>query len=254
MTFAAAPQAFVPRQDEKLPRREAFRDSGILIVDKPAGMTSMDVIRDLRRVMYCKRIGHGGTLDPFATGVLPILLNEATRLSERVMSGKKEYTGVFYLGLSYDTQDMTGKPLHEVNPLPPDLSLEQVQEAARVFVGEIEQIPPQYSAVKKDGRPLYDYARKGETVTVDPRKVHVDLFDILERLDERRFRFKVRSSKGVYVRTLIHDLGQKLGCGGVLESLQRTQAGPFSIEEAVQLSTLKVPSDIRLHLRPIGAV
>lgn len=235
-------------------RREVFADSGILIVDKPAGMTSMDVIRELRKVAYLRRCGHGGTLDPFATGVLPIMFNDATRLSSEVMNGMKDYEGVFYIGLSFDTQDMTGKALHEIRPIPADLRLDQVQELARTFEGAIEQLPPMYSAVKKAGRPLYDYARSGETVAVEPRKVFVEKFEVLERLDERRFSFRVTSAKGVYVRTLVHDLGQKLGFGAVLESLRRTKAGPFTIEEAVKLETLQVPSDIRLHLKKIKAV
>lgn len=252
--MALTVQVQKPLRDEKLPRREPLLDSGILIVDKPAGMTSMDVIRELRRVAYCKRVGHGGTLDPFATGVLPILFNNATKASEKIMSGMKEYEGVLYLGLSYDTQDMTGKPLHEERPIPPDLRLENIQDEAKNFEGDILQRPPQFSAIKRMGRPLYDYARAGESVEVEPRPVYVESFKIEERLDERRFRFRVKSAKGVYVRTLIHDLGQNLGLGGVLESLRRTQAGPFLIDQAVQLSTLKVPSDIRLHLKPISAV
>lgn len=234
--------------------REIFRESGILVVDKPAGITSMDVIRVLRRVVAAKRIGHGGTLDPFATGVLPIMFNEATKLSNKVMEGMKEYEGTLYLGLSFDTQDMTGTPIQEEKPVSLELGLKDLQALAEGFQGEIFQEPPQYSAVKKDGRPLYDYARAGEKVEVERRRVFVESFKILERVDLRRFKFHVRSAKGVYVRTLIHDLGQKLGIGAVVESLRRTQAGPFSIESAVQLSTLQYPSDIRLHLKAISAV
>jgi len=239
---------------ERLPPREVMRDSGILVVDKPAGMTSMDVIRNLRRVVYAKRIGHGGTLDPFATGVLPIMFNDATKLSAKVMDGMKDYEGTLYLGLSFDTQDMTGKPIQDEMPVSLDLNLKDLQNLAATFQGEIFQEPPQYSAVKKAGRPLYDYARAGERVEVDRRRVFVEKFEIAQRLDLRRFSFRVRSAKGVYVRTLVHDLGQKLGIGAVVESLRRTQAGPFSIESAVQLSTLQYPSDIRLHLKAISAL
>lgn len=246
--------ALAERIEEIRPRREPLHDSGILIVDKPAGMTSMDVIREIRKVVYCRRIGHGGTLDPFATGVLPILLNNATKLSDRVMAGRKVYEGSFLLGLAYDTQDITGTPLHPQKDVPADLRLEQVQEAAQAFVGEILQEPPQYSAVKKAGRPLYSYARAGEKVEVEKRRVFVEKFEILERVDERRFKFRVECAKGVYVRTLIHDLGQKLGISAVLEGLRRLETGPFNIDEAIELQTLKYPTDIRLHLKPIGAV
>ena len=234
--------------------REDFQESGVLIVDKPKDMTSMDVIRVLRRVCRFRRIGHGGTLDPFATGVLPILINHATRLSADVMNGRKEYEGVLLLGVAYDTQDVTGTPLHEMKPIPADLSMAMVAEAAQNFVGDIEQLPPMYSAVKKNGRPLYDYARAGESVEVSTRKVTVEKFEILERVDERRFRFSVRCAKGVYVRTLVHDLGQRLGCSAVVEQLTRTQTGRFHLDEAVQLSTLKYTSDLRTHLRPMSQV
>ncbi len=231
--------------------RERLDESGIIIIDKPEGLTSMDVIRVLRRVAGVRRIGHGGTLDPFATGVLPILINNATRLSARIMDGIKEYEGVFRFGQAYDTQDITGTPLYDEKPIPADLTLEQVQELARSFQGQISQKPPIYSAVKKNGRPLYDYARAGETIEVEPRKVFVEIFAIDKRIDEKRFQFKVRCAKGTYVRTLIHDLGGKLGCGAVIEKLSRTQTGAFHIDEAVQLSTLKFASDIRSHLKQI---
>ncbi|MDB5038102.1 MAG: truB [Bacteriovoracaceae bacterium] len=234
--------------------RERLDESGILVIDKPAGLTSMDVIRVIRRIAGSKRIGHGGTLDPFATGVLPILINHATRLSAKVMDGVKEYVGTFVLGISYDTQDMTGTPLHEMKPLPLDFKIEQLHELAKSFVGEISQLPPMYSAIKKNGRPLYDYARAGETVAVEARKVFVESFKIGERLDERKFEFSVRCAKGTYVRTLVHDLGQKLGSAAVVETLQRTQTGAFHIDEAVQLSTLKYVSDIKSHLKPLTAI
>jgi tRNA pseudouridine55 synthase len=236
------------------PKRPLFLEDGILVVDKPDGMTSMDVIRELRRVVSAKRIGHGGTLDPFATGVLPILFNGATRLSERIMAGMKEYEGTLQLGVAYDTQDLTGKPVQDAKPIPLSLDLASVQQAAQRFVGRILQRPPQFSAIKRGGRPLYEYARQGQTVEIEPREVLVEAFDIIERLDERRFRFRVRSGKGVYVRTLVHDLGQDLSLGGVTETLRRTQTGPFGIDQAVQLSTLRFLSDIKLHLKPINAV
>lgn len=228
---------------------EGLEESGFLLVDKPVGLTSMDVVRVLRRIARPRKIGHGGTLDPFATGVLPILLNQATKSSDDVMRGIKEYEGHFLLGQAYDTQDITGQALGEPQEVPKSLTLEKMQEAAKAFEGEIEQTPPQYSAVKRNGRPLYEYARRGESVKVEPRKVFVEKFEITGWDEEQRVSFYVRSAKGVYVRTLVHDLGQKLGCGAVVESLKRTQTGPFHLDEAVPLSTLKFVSDIKKHLK-----
>lgn len=233
------------------PKRERFLNSGLLLVDKPAGITSMDVLRVVKRLCRPKKVGHGGTLDPFATGLLPVLMNSATKMSDTIISGVKEYEGSFVLGLSFDTQDITGKPLGEPRPLPENLSLEMIQKKANEFLGEVEQVPPMYSAIKKNGKPLYSYARKGESVEVSSRKVHIEEFKILGQDAEIRFRFRVRVHKGTYVRTLIHDLGESLGCGAVLESLRRTQIGPFSIDEAVQLSTLKFASDISEKLKTI---
>lgn len=231
-------------------------EAGIIIVDKPAGMTSMDVVRQIRRIAKPKKIGHGGTLDPFATGVLPILLNSATKLSSKIMDGIKEYEGSFLLGMCFDTQDVTGQQIGETKDIPFDLSLEKVREMAQKFVGEIMQRPPLYSAVKKQGRPLYYYAHRNlpVPVEVEARKVIVERFDILERQDERRFRFYVRVHKGTYVRTLIHDLGQALGLGAVVESLRRTQTSEFHLDEAVQLSTLRFASDIKSHLKTINEI
>jgi tRNA pseudouridine55 synthase len=239
---------------EVLTPRERLDESGILIIDKPAGLTSMDVIRVIRRITGAKRIGHGGTLDPFATGVLPILINRATSLSSKVMDGVKEYVGTFILGVSYDTQDMTGNPLHEMRPLPENFSEEKFRAMAKEFVGEIRQTPPMYSAVKRNGRPLYDYARSGETVAVEPRPVFVESFQIGNRTSDRRFDFAVRCAKGTYVRTLVHDLGEKLGTGAVVETLTRTQTGNFHLDEAVQLSTLRFVSDIKSHLKSITEI
>lgn len=212
----------------------------------------MDVIRVIRRFVRADKIGHGGTLDPFATGVLPLLFNRATRLSDQIMAGDKEYEGTLMLGQSFDTQDMTGTPISELQAIPALLSLEDVQKAANGLVGEILQTPPQYSAVKRMGRPLYDYARKGEAVHVEPRPVRVMSFDIEKRFTDRQFKFRVQCSKGTYVRTLIHDLGQKLGLGAVVETLVRVKTGDFHLDEAVQLSTLKYISDIQNHLKPLS--
>lgn len=236
------------------PRREEILESGILVIDKPMGISSMDVIRLLKRVVRAKKIGHGGTLDPFATGVLPILINRATSFSNTIMTSSKEYEGSFILGKAYDTQDMTGVPIQEEKALPEGLNFEGLQNLAKKFEGEIEQTPPLYSAIKKDGKPLYKYARAGELVEVKSRKVVVEKFELLSWDGMRRVEFRARVRKGVYLRTLVHDLGQELGIGAVLESLRRTEAGGFTVEEAVQISTLQILSDVRQHLRPITEI
>jgi tRNA pseudouridine55 synthase len=233
------------------PRKELF-ESGVLVVDKPEGISSMDVIRVLRRIVKTRKMGHGGTLDPFATGVLPVLLNSATKRSNEIMCGEKEYTGTFILGMSFDTQDMTGKQVGETQAVPAELSLEKMQEIVNQnFIGEIEQIPPMYSAVKKDGRRLYDYARQGKSVEAAARTVRVEEFELLNWDGDRRVEFRVRVQKGVYVRTLVEDFGKRLGIGAVLETLKRTSVGPYIIEQAVRLPTLRFASDIREHLKPI---
>ncbi|TVQ79566.1 MAG: tRNA pseudouridine(55) synthase TruB [Bradymonadales bacterium] len=251
-----------PRPSERIDRAlgspaferatEKFDLSGVLVVDKPEGVTSMDVIRVVRRLLRPNKIGHGGTLDPLATGVLPILLNRATKMSNEVMGGIKEYEGSFLLGQSFDTQDVTGSPLSEPQAIPESLTFEQLKREAEAFVGEIDQTPPIYSAVKSKGKALYEYARAGEQVEPQARKVKVDVFEIRQWDGFRRVKFFVRVHKGTFVRTLIHDLGQRLGVGAALESLRRLQAGRFHIDEAVQLSTLRVSSDVVKHLKPLN--
>lgn len=234
---------------ESFSRPLSFHESGVLLVDKPTGMTSMDVIRVIKRIARPKKIGHAGTLDPFATGLLPVLINSATRLSDRIMSGTKEYEGCFLLGMVFDTQDITGQQVGETKELPLDLDLQKVQEEAKSFVGKIQQTPPIYSAIKKQGKPLYFYARNNIEVEIKPRTVLIEDFQILKKEGDRRFYFSARVQKGTYMRTLIHDLGQALGVGAVLESLRRTKTSHYHLDEAVQLSTLKFPSDIRSHLK-----
>jgi tRNA pseudouridine55 synthase len=226
-----------------------FHESGVLLIDKTSGISSMDVIRLVKRIIRPKKMGHGGTLDPLATGLLPILINDATKASDRIMAGTKEYEGSFLLGYVFDTQDISGSKLSECS-LPIDLTIEKIQEAAQTLVGEIDQFPPMYSAVKKAGRPLYDYARAGESVELKPRRVVVEKFEVLDWDGDRRCRFAARVQKGVYVRTLIHDLGQRLGIGAVTETLRRTQVGRYGIEEAIQIPTLKFVGDISSRLRP----
>lgn len=240
-----------PEWTDNKPVREELFESGVLVVDKPAGISSMDVLRLLKRFVKAKKIGHGGTLDPFATGVLPVLLNSATKKSSQIMDGVKEYEGSFLLGKVYDTQDLTGNQIGEDQSIPADLSLQRIRDVAKSFEGEILQTPPKYSAIKKDGRKLYEYARKGQEIELEQRKVKVERFEILSWDKDRGLKFRAQVHKGVYLRSLIHDLGQKLEIGAVLENLKRTRVGGFLIEEAVQLSTLRFVSDIRKHLKKL---
>lgn len=205
---------------------------GVLTLDKPAGWTSHDVVAKLRGVLRAAKVGHAGTLDPAATGVLPVLIGQATRIAEYLVGWDKEYRAVLRLGVTTDTQDATGHVLDH-KPVPP-LSLEQVREAARRFEGTITQIPPMYSAVKVAGVPLYRSARAGKTVSREARAITIHVLEV-ERVEGADVHLKVRCSKGTYIRTLCADLGEALGCGGHLLSLQRTRVGPLSIEHALSI-------------------
>lgn len=223
---------------------------GVLLVDKPTDHTSHDVIARLRGKLKMKRIGHAGTLDPMATGVLVVLVGKATRASQYLMSLDKEYTGTISLGKVTTTQDAEGEML-ETRPVPP-LTETDVRAAMKGFVGDQYQIPPMYSAIKIDGVPLYKKAREGEEVEREPRFIRVSAFDMtglaLPNID-----FVVRCSKGTYVRTLAHDLGQKLGCGGHLSQLRRTATGKFRIEQCLtldQIQALSLP-EIEGRLVPV---
>lgn len=240
--------------DQFKPQDAPLQKSGILIVEKPEGISSMDVVRLVRRVCRPKKVGHGGSLDPLATGVLPVLLNSATRWSNDVMGGVKEYEGYFLLGMTSDTQDITGVTQASDQSTMTGLDFDRLKTEAKKFEGEILQTPPLYSAVKKNGRPLYEYARAGEQVEVASRKVQVDRFELTSWDGQSRVGFVARVHKGTYLRTLVHDLGQNLGCGAVLESLSRTQVGPFHLDEAVRLSTIKFSSDVEKHLKPVSRV
>lgn len=208
---------------------------GVLLVDKPTDHTSHDVVARLRGKLKMKRIGHAGTLDPSATGLLVMLVGKATKVSQYLMSTEKEYTGTVKLGEVTNTQDADGEVL-ESRPVP-EFSQAQIEAALEEFKGDQYQIPPMYSAVKIDGVPLYKRARKGEDVEREPRFIRVMQFD-LTRWESPELDFIVRSSKGTYVRTLAHDLGAKLEVGGHLKSLRRTAAGELRIEQATPLDDL----------------
>lgn len=210
--------------------------SGILIIDKPQGLTSTETLERVKRLLRVKKAGHGGTLDPIATGVLPIFLNEATKVAQIFLEGDKIYEGKFELGYTTDTYDITGEVIARYDIK--DITLEKIKEIAQRFVGELEQIPPPYSAAKFRGRPLYKYARDGLIIPKEPKKVKVYQFDILS-FDGRVATFYLKCSKGTYVRSLIHQLGEELGCGAVLSSLKRLQKSVFTLKEALTLEDLE---------------
>lgn len=223
---------------------------GIVIVDKPQGWTSQDVTARLRRVFGTRRIGHGGTLDPMATGVLPVFVGRATRAVEFFEHAEKTYETVLRLGITTDTEDMTGTVLTEENV---SFTEEQLQETLAAFQGEILQVPPMYSALKVNGQKLCDLARKGKTVARQPRPITIHELTLVER-GENTLRLRVRCSKGTYIRTLCKDIGEKLGCGGCMESLRRVAAGEYTIDEAVPLQTLLDTEEPEKYLRDVDTM
>ncbi len=207
--------------------------NGLLIIDKPSGMTSHDVIARLRRATGEKSIGHLGTLDPMATGVLPLLFGKFTRLAQFYGSREKTYTGTIRFGFSTDTYDAEGAPASE--PVKPSFTLDQLQAAAARFSGEIDQLPPPISAKKIGGKPAYRIARSGETPQLKPVRIHVAEFAI-QSFDGELAHFLMRISSGGYVRSVAHELGQMLGPGGHLATLRRVISSPFSIDQAIHLA------------------
>ena len=227
--------------------------NGILIVDKPEGWTSQDVAAKLRGVFHEKRVGHGGTLDPMATGVLPIFVGRATRGVEFFESAEKEYIAGIRLGTVTNTQDTTGEVLETNKVL---VSREQLLAVLRQFTGQIEQIPPMYSAIKIGGQKLYELARKGKEVSRPPRPVTIHELELLEG-EGCDYLLRVRCSKGTYVRTLCHDIGRKLGCGACMSSLRRTKAGSFTLSQAItmpQLLDFAKENDPQALLMPVDAL
>jgi tRNA pseudouridine55 synthase len=209
---------------------------GVLLVDKAAGMTSHDVVAITRRALNTKKVGHCGTLDPLATGLLIITIGRGTKIQDLLMSEDKEYVGTMELGKTTDSQDADGV-VTETRPIP-ELARETIDAAFAKFHGDFYQTPPMVSAIKKDGVPLYKLARQGKQVEREPRFVHVYAHEIQAvRIPEIDFR--VVCSKGFYVRTYAHEIGQELGCGAHLKSLRRTKSGRFSVEGAVTVEELK---------------
>lgn len=206
----------------------------VFAVDKPAGPTSHDVVDVVRGILGGTKAGHAGTLDPQATGVLVLCLGAATKISSFLVEGEKEYEGTARLGVVTETQDATGKTIEEREVL---CDADAIREAARRFVGAIEQVPPMYSAVKIGGQKLYKLARRGVTIDRPPRPVTVYSL-VIESVELPTFTFRVRCSKGTYVRSIVHDLGARLGCGGHLQSLRRTLQGPFGLANAISWEVL----------------
>ena len=224
--------------------------NGIVIVDKPAQWTSQDVTARLRRVFGTRRIGHGGTLDPMATGVLPVFVGRATRGVEFFEHAEKTYETVLRLGITTDTEDMTGTILTRQEASVTGSMLEEVLSR---FRGEILQVPPMYSALKVNGQKLCDLARKGREVERQPRPVTIHELT-LQGVEAECIRLRVRCSKGTYIRTLCKDIGAALGCGGCMESLRRVSAGEYTVQEAVPLATLLETEHPEAYLRPVDSL
>jgi tRNA pseudouridine55 synthase len=216
-------------------RRQPDPYDGILLVDKPSDWTSHDVVAKIRNFFKFSKVGHGGTLDPLATGLLVLLIGKGTKLSERIMGGDKVYEGVIHLGITTNTQDADGEVIEEKDAS--HITREQVEATLENYLGDIEQIPPMVSAIKKDGVPLYKMARKGQEIEREPRKIHVFSFEILE-FNNPLVTFRVKSTKGTYVRTLAHDIGQDLGVGGSLDVLRRTASGPLHVDQAYTMDEI----------------
>lgn len=214
--------------------------NGVLVIDKPAGMTSHDVVARVRRLLRERSVGHLGTLDPLATGVLPLLLGKMTRLAQFYGDAEKSYEGEIRFGFATDTYDADGEPLGEAQPV--TLSLERVRDASRRFVGKIEQMPPPFSAKKIAGVPAYKLARKKKQVELQPVQVEVRELEILS-LSGDRAQFRSRVASGTYLRSIAHELGRALGVGAHLASLRRTASGEFSLEDARTLEQLEAAAE-----------
>ncbi len=216
-------------------RKKESAVSGVIVIDKHEGVTSFRIISIMRRLFDTTQVGHTGTLDPMATGVLPVLIGRAVKASDYIMASDKCYTAELKLGIETDTEDTTGEILRRCEKLP---SEEGFRAAAAGFVGEISQVPPMYSAIKIDGRKLVDIAREGGVVEREARRVAVHSIDI-ERLAEDTYRLYVRCSKGTYIRTLCADIGRRLGCGAAMSALRRTESGGFTLADAYTTEQLE---------------
>ena len=209
---------------------------GMILLDKPEGMTSFSAVSAVKRIFGEKRVGHTGTLDPMATGVLPILLGRATRLCELMLTADKRYTAEVLLGVETDTLDITGNVISETDC---DISVVEFESVCSRFIGEYEQVPPMFSALKKDGVRLYDLARQGVEIEREARLVNIKKLDIIEKSGENKFIIDVICSKGTYIRSLADDLGKALGVGATLTMLRRTETAGYTADMCVTLDELK---------------
>jgi tRNA pseudouridine55 synthase len=210
--------------------------NGFVVIDKPAGITSHDVVSRVRRILGTRKVGHTGTLDPFATGVLPVAVNDGTKVIPFLDEGLKCYEAVMQLGVATDTLDMTGSVLREEDWRA--VSRGEVESVLKEFTGHLSQIPPMYSAIKRDGQPLYKLARQGQTVERSPREIQIHSLELLS-FTPPFIGLRVACSRGTYVRTLADDMGDRLACGAALKELRRTASGPFAIAMAMSLEVLE---------------
>lgn len=213
---------------------------GVLVVDKPAGLSSFKVVERVKKVLGAAKAGHTGTLDPFATGVLPVCINQATKAAQFFLEDEKEYLAVMRLGVETDTQDLTGKPIAESHDIPADEDF--IRGVGSSFVGTIEQRPPMFSAVKVKGKPLYKAARRGEKIEA-PKRTVVIYELVVHKIDAAEVTFVVRCSKGAYIRTLAAEWGRKLGCYAHLSQLRRLRSGPFTLDQSVGWDDLHGDAD-----------
>ncbi len=218
---------------------------GIVLIDKPSGMSSAKVVSQVKKKFKARKVGHAGTLDPAATGLLVCVLNKATRLAQYAEGGKKRYTGEIALGVTSSTDDLEGEVQETAKPIPP---FSEVEQAIRSFLGDIEQIPPQISAVKVDGKRAYARARAGEKLSLRARRVTIFSYEVSPGTQPDRIAFDVSCSKGTYIRSLARDLGELLGCGAALATLRREESYPFSCAQAVSLEDLTTDHMLPWHM------
>ena len=221
-----------PGRGAKRRRGPERRIDGVLVIDKPEGMTSMDVVRRIKRASHVRKVGHGGTLDPFATGVIAVCMGQATRMMEYLVDGAKTYRGVVELGVETDTYDVQGEVTRRADAS--GVTLDDVESALEEFRGVILQVPPMYSALKRQGKRLYDLARAGVEVEREPRRVEVSDVSVVD-WSPPLVEVRVECGRGFYMRSLAYDLGANLGCGAYLKSLVRVRSGPFDVSGAASL-------------------
>lgn len=225
---------------------------GVLLIDKDIGCTSHDVVNKVRRCLKIRSVGHAGTLDPLATGLLVILVGKATKLSQYLMSLDKVYTGKFQLGIETNSHDSEGEIVAQL-PVPEGLDEENLRQKMKSFLGDQYQTPPMFSAKKVNGIPLYKLARQGQEVKREPRFINIARFELLN-FNKPEAEFELACTKGTYVRTVCHDLGKRIGCGAHMTALRRTVSGKFNVENAITVSELEQmnPSAIKKQLVPIS--